>query len=87
MNINLVFDPNILPTMLCLASPKRYEKHFACGVFIGLRKTFDTVDHSSLLKKLEHYGIRGLANQWFRSYLSGRTQFTSVMDMTLKLEI
>ena len=43
-----------------------------------MQKAFDTVDHTILLKKLEHYGIRGITNSWFNSYLSGRTQLTSV---------
>ena len=51
---------------------------FACGVFIDLQKAFGTIDHSILLKKFKHYGIRGLANQWFKSYLPSRTQFASV---------
>ena len=29
-------------------------------------------------KKMEHYGIKGLANKWFRSNLTGQTQYTSV---------
>ena len=31
-----------------------------------------------LLEKLNHYGIRGIANDWFSSYLSDRTQFVSI---------
>ena len=59
---------------------------FACGVFVGLQKAFDTVDHEILLLKLDHYGIRGAANNWLRSYLTGRQQFMSIgsSDSTLK---
>ena len=64
---------------------ERIKKHLdkgqvAVGVFVDLQKAFDTVDHEILCYKLNHYGIRGITNQWFSSYLRNRPQFVSVSN-------
>ena len=63
------------------------NSNFACGIFVDFQKAFDTVDHNILLQKLEHYGIRGLANNWFKSYLSNRKQYVSVNGYHSKTEV
>ena len=55
-----------------------YDGNIGCGVFVDLQKAFDTVDHQILLAKLNHYGIRGISNDWFKSYLSNRNQYVSI---------
>ena len=62
------------------------EKLLSCGIFIDLRKAFDTIDHNILLYKLHHYGIRGVINKSFCSYLIGRFQTTQIETKILKKE-
>ena len=54
------------------------DKNYFLGIFIDLSKAFDTVDHSILLKKLEHCGIKGRCLSWFQSYLSNHKQYIEV---------
>ena len=56
------------------------NKMFSLGVFIDLKKAFDTVNHRLLVEKFKYYGIRGVAYQFLESYLSNRLQFVQFKD-------
>ena len=52
------------------------NNEFGCGIFMDLKKAFDTVNHAILLTRLNHYGIRGVVH--VQSYLSQREQIVNV---------
>ena len=56
------------------------HKKSTIGVFIDIKKAFDTIDHGILLTKRNHYGIRGVANNWLTSYLYNRQQYVNIND-------
>lgn len=81
--INLAFAKT---TQMSTLSHLLYEKlssaidrnEFTVRIFIDLSKAFYTVNHEIILDKLFYYGIRGVAFQWFASYLSNRKQYVEI---------
>ena len=52
------------------------EGNYVIGLYLDLTKAFDIVNYEILLYKSWRYGISGHANDFFRSYLTNRRQYT-----------
>ena len=69
-------SPNLALIIMADKISKALESgEYVLGLFLDFSKAFDTVNHSILFKKLEFYGIQGVALSWFESYLSSRVQY------------
>ena len=77
------FSPSLALIKLCDKISSAFDRReHAIGVFLDLSKAFDTVNYVILFDKLEHYGIRGLALEWVKSYFSERKQFVEFNNVT-----
>ena len=56
-------------------------------IFLDLSKAFDTLEHDTILKKLNKYGIRGTCLDWFKSYLTDRYMSVKCRTSTSPNEI
>ena len=59
------------------------KKEVMCLVLLDLSAAFDSLEHSLILNRLKYrFGIVGKCLDWFKDYLSNRTQCVTVCDST-----
>ena len=54
------------------------NKLYTVGVFVDLKKAFDTIDHKILIRKMMKYGFRGVVSNWLKSYITDREQIVQL---------
>ena len=62
------------------------KKEQVCCIFLDFGKTFDTVNHNILLTKLEYYGVRGIAYELIKSYLSEQLKYVKIRQTVSDLK-
>jgi len=62
----------------CAEVTNQVNHNFTLAIFCDLSKAFGVINHDILLYKLNYYGVRGVANQWFQSYFFDRPQFVEL---------
>ena len=84
----MVFAVNTVLSMLYLILLTQFSKIWTVNfrvVFSSILRRLLTLNHETLLAKLENYGVRGVINSWFRSYLTDRKQNTEVNNVMTTL--
>ena len=76
----IVSTNNALMSITEIIQTQLDEGKYCAGVFVDLKKAFDTVGHDILLRKFDNCDIRGITNKWFCSYLKKKKQFVSIQS-------
>jgi len=63
------------------------RKEHTIAIFCDLKKAFDTVDHSLLIKRLERYWVHNISLSWFKNYLSERKQLVCVNNIYSEMRL
>ena len=70
----------------CADGINKNDPEYTLAVFCDISKAFDVINHKIFFYKLSIYGVRGIANDWFLSYLSNRTQYVEIDGNTSSRE-
>ena len=78
--INLSFNQGIFPNLLKIANVTPIHKNID-KLHCNNYRPISLLSNGILLSKLNHYGVRGASYQWFKSYLTGRQQYTTISHL------
>ena len=72
---------DVINEFMCSAYECINQRTCLISLYLDFSKAFDTINHTILLDKLDHMGIRGVAGKWFTSYLENRLHYVSIGEV------